>query len=404
MKYIFKKLCTLIITLFIVSLLAFYAFALIGDPTTSMLGTNATPEQVAALQQELGLDRPVLVRYGEWLLLFLQGDMGTSYSYHMSVASMVGPKLPITAVLTLMAFVLTVVVSIPLGIATARREGGWFDKCMTVIDQIVMSVPPFFIGILLTVVLLSAVVAILSVAIPLNRKRDAVTSLGEQSLLEASSLAMSMEYYNGLRIQSLLDYPSETVFYQNLCGFLSRAKQTLSYDRAYILYQGLEGRIAYLADADYAKDLQAGVDYHAIGEEYTDERYTRRCISILQEQFEGRRKEAYVPDILDDSYIITYLPLRNADGEVMAVLGVDAKLGYSDFAQYGPINFERLTSISALLFLLSLVLFVLCMDKGLSEEEKENRWRRRHGLPPKPTKKDNIVVDTLDDIDPNDYL
>ena len=152
MKYIFKKLCTLIITLFIVSLLAFYAFALIGDPTTSMLGTNATPEQVAALQQELGLDRPVLVRYGEWLLLFLQGDMGTSYSYHMSVASMVGPKLPITAVLTLMAFVLTVVVSIPLGIATARREGGWFDKCMTVIDQIVMSVPPFFIGILLTVV------------------------------------------------------------------------------------------------------------------------------------------------------------------------------------------------------------------------------------------------------------
>ena len=90
-------------------------------------------------------------------------------------------------------------------------------------------------GILLTVVLLSAVVAILSVAIPLNRKRDAVTSLGEQSLSEASSLAMSMEYYNGLRIQSLLDYPSETVFYQNLCGFLSRAKQTLSYDRAYHL-------------------------------------------------------------------------------------------------------------------------------------------------------------------------
>ena len=152
MRYFIKKFSTLIITLFIVSLLAFYAFALIGDPTTSMLGTNATPEQVAALQQELGLDRPVLVRYGEWLLLFLQGDMGTSYSYHMSVASMVGPKLPITAVLTLMAFVLTVVVSIPLGIATARREGGWFDKCMTVIDQIVMSVPPFFIGILLTVV------------------------------------------------------------------------------------------------------------------------------------------------------------------------------------------------------------------------------------------------------------
>lgn len=89
---------------------------------------------------------------------------------------------------------------------------------------------------------------------------------------------------------------------------------------------------------------------------------------------------------------------------MIAVLGVDARLGYSDFAQYGPINFERTATIAALLFLISLVLFVLCMDKGLTEEEKENRWRRRRGLPPKPTKKDNIVVDTLDDIDPNDYL
>ena len=107
---------------------------------------------------------------------------------------------------------------------------------------------------------------------------------------------------------------------------------------------------------------------------------------------------------LDDSYIIAYLPLRNADGEVMAVLGVDAKLGYSDFAQYGPINFERLTSISALLFLLSLVLFLLCMDKGLSEEEKEKSLAPPPRSAAKADQKDNIVVDTLDDIDPNDYL
>ena len=86
MKYILKKLCTLIITLFIVSLLAFCAFQLIGDPTSSMLGTNATPERVAALQHELGFDRPILVRYGEWLVHFVQGDMGMSYSYHLPVA------------------------------------------------------------------------------------------------------------------------------------------------------------------------------------------------------------------------------------------------------------------------------------------------------------------------------
>ena len=99
-----------------------------GDPATSDAGHGGHPRAASAALQRAartwtGL---LLARYGDWLRQFLHGDMGTSYSYHMSVASMVGPKLPITAVLTLMAFVLTVVVSIPLGIATARREGGWF--------------------------------------------------------------------------------------------------------------------------------------------------------------------------------------------------------------------------------------------------------------------------------------
>ena len=150
MKYIFKKLCTLGITLFIVSFLAFCAFQLIGDPVTAMLGTNATPEQAEALRETLGFNRPILVQYGDWLIHFLQGDMGVSYSYNISVSEMVMEKLPITLVLTLMAFVLTVVISIPLGILTARRENGIFDRIMTVLNQIVMAIPPFFIGILLT--------------------------------------------------------------------------------------------------------------------------------------------------------------------------------------------------------------------------------------------------------------
>ena len=90
-----------------------------------------------------------------------------------------------------------------------------------------------------------------------------------------------------------------------------------------------------------------------------------------------------MPDILDGSYITTYLPIHDTQGQVIAVLGVDARLGYSDFAQYGPINFERTATIAALLFLISLVLFVLCMDKGLTEEEKENPL----APPPRPAAK-----------------
>ncbi len=153
MKYILRKLTTLIITLFMVSLLAFLAFQVIpGSPATRMLGTNATPEKIAALESELGIDQPVLVRYGHWVLDFVRGDWGTSYSYHMPVKDMILEKLPATATLVILAFLLVVLVSFPLGVATARREGGRLDRFITVFNQVCMSIPPVFVGILLSFV------------------------------------------------------------------------------------------------------------------------------------------------------------------------------------------------------------------------------------------------------------
>ena len=151
MKYTAKKFLTLIITLFTVSLLAFLAFQVIpGDPTTKMLGTEATEEAKAALRVQLGLDGPVLVRYFNWLTAFLRGDMGTSYSYQMPVAGMLSDKLPITFLLSVMAFAFTVVISIPLGIWAGSAKSKAADVVISVLDQVVMSVPPFFIGILAT--------------------------------------------------------------------------------------------------------------------------------------------------------------------------------------------------------------------------------------------------------------
>ncbi len=149
MKYAAKKTCTLIITLFIVSLLAFLAFQVIpGDPTTEILGTEATAEARADLREELGLDRPVLVRYWDWLTSFVKGDMGTSYSYRMPVSEMLADKLPITFLLTIMSFLFTVVLSIPLGILAGSTRSKALDVIITAFDQLVMSVPAFFIGIL----------------------------------------------------------------------------------------------------------------------------------------------------------------------------------------------------------------------------------------------------------------
>ncbi|MBQ8974947.1 MAG: ABC transporter permease [Oscillospiraceae bacterium] len=148
MKYIVKKFITLIITLLVVSLLAFLAFQIIsGDPAVAKLGTGATPEALAALRHKMGLDRPVYIRYLEWVWNFLHWDMGTSYSYSMPVSRMLADKLPVTFALTLISFVFMVVLSIPLGITAAKHRGGVFDRIITVADQVVMSVPSFFIGI-----------------------------------------------------------------------------------------------------------------------------------------------------------------------------------------------------------------------------------------------------------------
>lgn len=153
MRYAGKKMITMLLTLFAVTLFVFLAFHLIsGDPATSMLGTDATPERIAALRQELGLNDPVLVQYGRWAKGFLTGDMGTSYSYRLPVGEMVLDKLPVTVTLTIMAFILIVIISVPMGIYTARHAGGWADRAIYMVNQVIMAFPPFFAGILITLV------------------------------------------------------------------------------------------------------------------------------------------------------------------------------------------------------------------------------------------------------------
>ena len=144
-KYFIKKLISMAATLLVVSFLVFLAFAVIpGDPATAKLGTEATPAKVEALREEMGLNRPIPVRYAAWLGGLLQGDMGTSYSYSMPVTKMVSDKIPVTLTLTLMSFAMMVLISIPLGLYTAKHEGGTADHVVLALNQIIMAVPPFF--------------------------------------------------------------------------------------------------------------------------------------------------------------------------------------------------------------------------------------------------------------------
>ena len=141
----------MIITLLAVSFLVFLAFAVIpGDPAMAKLGTDATPGRLEALREEMGLNRPLLVRYGDWAAGMLRGELGNSYSYDMPVADMIGEKIPITLTLSLMAFGIMILLSVPLGLYTARHEGSAADHLIMALNQVIMAVPPFFSGILIT--------------------------------------------------------------------------------------------------------------------------------------------------------------------------------------------------------------------------------------------------------------
>ncbi len=149
MKYALKRAAAGLATILIVSFLTFAAFSLIsGDTATAMLGTSATPERLAALRAELGLDRPLMVRYGEWLLGFFTGDLGVSSSYSQPVWDILAPKFRLTLCLSLLSFALITAVSIPLGLWSAGRQR--FEGARTALNQLGMAVPPFFTGILLS--------------------------------------------------------------------------------------------------------------------------------------------------------------------------------------------------------------------------------------------------------------
>lgn len=153
MKTLVKRVLLLIATLLLVTILAFVAFSIIpGDPTSSILGVEATPEQIAALRERLGLDLPIWQRYLHWLGGLLTGNLGESYNYGMPVAQLLATCVTHTLTLAVLAFVLIVAISLPLGIIAARYEGGVVDRVLTILNQITMSVPNFVAGILLVYV------------------------------------------------------------------------------------------------------------------------------------------------------------------------------------------------------------------------------------------------------------
>ena len=147
MKFFIKKLITLIITLLVISFLTFTAFSVIpGDAALSRLGKDATEEQLERARDEMGLNDPLLERYGRWVTDAMQGDFGESYRYEgTSVRSLLAQRLPVTVLLAVISLLIITVISVPLGILSARFAGKWVDTLTNCLTQILMAVPSFFL-------------------------------------------------------------------------------------------------------------------------------------------------------------------------------------------------------------------------------------------------------------------
>ncbi|MGM4912675.1 ABC transporter permease [Rhizobium sp. 768_B6_N1_8] len=147
-----RRLAGLAITLLVVSLVIFAVMDLLpGDPASIMLGTSASPETLAALRHELGLDQPLLFRYGQWLAGVFSGNLGQSYTYGVPVAGLIIERLAVTLPLALIAIMLSVLIALPLGVLAAARRGGIVDAIATVFSQVSIAVPAFWVALLLII-------------------------------------------------------------------------------------------------------------------------------------------------------------------------------------------------------------------------------------------------------------
>lgn len=147
--YILKRLGQTALVLILISVFAYMLVYLMpGDPVYALYGADLTEEQYEIKYRELELDKPVYVRYFNWMKNALQGDFGTSIKYHTEVSELLAQRLPVTLYLGLIAMVTGVVLGILLGILSGTKSGGIADTMITVFANLGSATPLFWLGVL----------------------------------------------------------------------------------------------------------------------------------------------------------------------------------------------------------------------------------------------------------------
>jgi peptide/nickel transport system permease protein len=153
--YIIRRLLQALIVLILVTLIVFFVMRLLpGDPIQIYVAQTAEfeempQEKIEELRAKFGLDKPIMVQYGNWVVGVFRGDLGTSIFYHEDVGTLMLERFPITIHLGLLALIISAVFGILAGMLSAVRRGKWLDKIVTPLTYAGLTIPVFLLGILL---------------------------------------------------------------------------------------------------------------------------------------------------------------------------------------------------------------------------------------------------------------
>jgi peptide/nickel transport system permease protein len=153
-SYIVRRLLIGVLILFLVTVLVFLVMRLLpGDPLMLYLNQqnlgSLTPEQIAELRHQYGLDKSIALQYVDWIGGLLHGDMGQSIFFNQPVSSLIGQRMPVTIYLGILSFALSSILGILFGVICALRRGTWIDSVVTILANLGITVPTFWVGILL---------------------------------------------------------------------------------------------------------------------------------------------------------------------------------------------------------------------------------------------------------------
>jgi peptide/nickel transport system permease protein len=163
LKYMLQRAALALAVALTVSLAAFLLLNSATDPARAIAGEDAPPEVVETIRTRYGLDKPMAVRYTEWLGGVVQGDFGESYYWHKPVANLVAERAGVTIMLALSALAVTILIAIPLGVLAALRPNSWIDRMALGVAVSAQAVPNFWLG-LIMIILFSVMIPIFPVS------------------------------------------------------------------------------------------------------------------------------------------------------------------------------------------------------------------------------------------------